>query len=124
MNLHLGHGWAWAFYLAGAVLTLLWKLVRYIRAETAKGDSIGQAAAEWFFEDSLDNTISWTTTIGAVWLFGSIWIEHVWDIGIITSVPVSNSIAFFFGGVMELLAPELAKQFARWVRSLLPGGNL
>jgi hypothetical protein len=118
------HFAAWTWYLIGAVITLLWKLVRYLRTNKRNGIPVWEAFGTWVFEDSLDNTISWTTTIGAVWVFGSIWIEKVWDIGIITSVPVHNSLAFFFGGLMELVAPEVAKQIARWIRSVLPGGNL
>jgi len=120
---HLGHGWAWAFYLAGAVLTLGWKLVRYLRHEKKNGVPAREAFAEWVLEDSVENTVSWTTTVGFVWVFGVVYIERIGFLDFINVVPVHNSIAFFFGGLMELVAPQVAKQLCSWVMAHLPGGG-
>ena len=112
----MSHKWAWFFYLLGALLTLAWKFVRYIHASKGHGDDFKKATMEWFFEDSIDNTVSWVTTIGAVWTFGAVYINRVvvfWDW--LNVIPVENSIAFFFGGLMELLAPTITKSVAGFV---------
>lgn len=122
----MSHKSAWAFYLLGAFLTLGWKLLRYVRAEKKKGRAAHDAVAEWFLEDSAENTISWTTTIGFVWVFGTLYVELRAESGVfsfINVIPLQNSIAFFLGGLMELVAPQVAKQVCAWVLARLPGGG-
>ena len=95
---------------------MAWKLIRYVRESKKHGDTTAKAIGEWFFEDSVDNTVSWVTTIGAVWVFGSIYIDRVaawWDW--MSAIPVANSIAFFFGGLMEIVAPVVVKNITKWV---------
>ena len=122
----MSHKSAWAFYLLGAALTLAWKCLRYVRAEKKKGRAAHDALAEWFLEDSMANTVSWTTTVGFVWVFGTIYVELRAESGIfsfINVIPLQNSIAFFLGGLMELVAPQVAKQLCAWVMAHLPGGG-
>lgn len=110
------HKWTWFFYLSGALLTLAWKLIRYVHISKQHGDTVRKALMEWFFEDSTDNTVSWVTTIGAVWVFGSVYIDRVvvwWDW--LNAIPVTSAIAFFFGGMMEMVAPAITKSVVGYV---------
>ena len=117
---------AWIFYLLGAFLTLVWKLIRYVRHEKRNGIPARDAIAEWFFEDSAENSVSWLVTIGFVWCFGAIYVDLRDRAGVfsfIQTVPLHNSVAFFLGGVLELVAPKAAEQICTWVISHLPGGG-
>jgi len=119
------HHWVWAWYLIGAFLTLGWKLIRYLRTEHRKGIPLWEATGTWFFEDSVENTVSWVTTISLVWTGGAVLIDLREQQGIfswINVVPLHNAIAFTFGGLMEVAAPSLAKNFVNWVISKMPGG--
>lgn len=117
---------AWIFYLLGAFLTLAWKCVRYVRAEKKKGIPMHDAVAQWFFEDSLENTTSWCTTISLVWCGGAVFIDLRENAGIfsfIQAVPMHYAIAFALGGIMELAAPAVAKNFVNWIVGKMPGGG-
>jgi hypothetical protein len=103
------HKSEWICYLIGAIVTLAWKLSRYVYFEKKSGKPAGQSVIEWFFEKSGDNLVSWGTTIGAVWVIGSVYINQIglfdWKI----PLPLDNGIAFFLGALMEMIAPSLAK---------------
>lgn len=118
---------AWVAYLAGALLTLLWKFVVEVRGDMNKNSwSIGKAVSNWFFEDSNDNRVSWFVTVGIVWTLGAIFIDLRGKGGVfsfVDTVPMHNAIAFFLGGTMEMIAPAATKQFMRWILSKLPGGG-
>lgn len=117
---------AWIFYLLGAFLTLGWKLIRYLRHQKSLGIPTSEAFKNWIFEDSVENTVSWVTTIALVWVGGAVFIDLRSESGIfsfIQAVPMHNAIAFAFGGIMELAAPEAAKNFVKWLVSKFPGGQ-
>ncbi len=117
---------AWVWYLTGALLTLLWKLIRYVRAEKKKGVAAHDAVMEWFFEDSTENASSWCTTISLVWVGGAIYItlrENGGIFSFVQVVPLHNAIAFALGGIMELAAPAIVRNFVSWVISKMPGGT-
>ena len=116
-------GFAWMFYLLGAALTLLWKMVRYVHEEKKKGRRAKDAIAQWFLEDSIENTTSWCVTIGLVWTLGAIYISLRDNAGIfnwISVIPLHNALAFSLGGLMELIAPEVAKNIMGWLVSKFP----
>jgi hypothetical protein len=115
---------AWLFYLLGAFLTLGWKFIRYVRTEKQHGRPARDAIAEWFFEDSVDNTTSWFTTVSIVWCAGAVLIDLREREGIfqwIAVVPLHIAVAFAFGGLMELAAPSIAKNLVKWIISKMPG---
>lgn len=117
------HWKEWTAYLVGAFLTLGWKLIRYVRTEKKKGIKGHDAVMEWFFEDSIENTASWVTTIGAVWVVGAVYISRITWFDWLNAVPLHVSIAFFFGGLMELVAPKMVRNIVTWVVSKVPGGT-
>lgn len=127
-----GHKWEWAAYITAALLTLAYKYLRYhwvsyrewVATEKLRqgvertGDLTGAIAwswlktsAGWFFDGSADNVTSWITTIGVVWVAGVSYINRLdWLLGDFSQkVPVHASIAFLLGGLMEMLAPAIAK---------------
>lgn len=106
----------WTSYIAGAVLTLVYKWARFVYQGCKAGKPVGQATAEWFFEPSAENAVSWTATIGGVWLLGSIYIDHAIEITGLTDLPVLDSLAFLLGSLMEFTAPAVCK----WIVSRLP----
>jgi hypothetical protein len=113
----------WVSYLLGAGLTLFYKWARYVWVGCSKKrKTIARASAEWFFEDTVSNSLSWITTVGAVWVFGAAYINRVvwlfgsWPQGI----PVDLSIAFFLGSLLEILAPAAVK----WVVAQIPVLNV
>jgi hypothetical protein len=108
----------WAFYLLGALLTLAWKLSKYIREQKAAGRPARQAIIEWFFEASAENAVSWITTIAVVWVIGDCYLRRVpflWDY--LGQWPVEKSIAFLLGSIIEIIAPNVSK----WILAKLPG---
>lgn len=107
----------WLFYILGAVLTLAWKMCRYAWIGTRNGKGLVPSLAEWFFEPSAENAVSWISTVGAVWLLGSIYIDHVILVTGLTDLPVLDSLAFLLGSLMEFTAPSVAK----WLLSKVPG---
>lgn len=114
------------FYLLGAFLTLGWKLARYVRVEKKKGIPVHDAVAQWFFEDSIENTTSWLTTISLVWCLGAVYVDLRENAGIFSfmqAIPMHYAIAFALGGIMELAAPSLAKNLVGWIISKMPGGQ-
>lgn len=107
----------WLSYLAGALLTLLYKWGKYIGEAKKRGLTTKQATQEWFFEASADNVCSWTVTVGIIWIGGSVYISRAnlgWDW--IQNVPIMCSFAFLLGALLELYAPAVA----RWILNKLP----
>lgn len=109
----------WFCYILGAVLTLIWKLGRYCYAQRKAGKSVKSAILEWFFEGTADNAVSWAATIGAVWVIGSIYINHLGIFNIALPLPLDYSIAFTLGGVMEVAAPNLGKWATQKISSII-----
>lgn len=109
----------WSWYAAGALLTLLWKLARYVYHGRKMGTSYGTLLSEWFFEASSENAISWITTIGVVWAFGALYIQNLEFQGaeILNKIPDVPAFAFLLGSLMEFGAPNAAK----WILSKMPG---
>ena len=107
---------AWAAYLIGAFLTITGKWALWCYHGKKMGHSIKQSSAEWFFESSTENAVSWTATIGGVWVLGSIYIDRAIAITGLSSLPVLDSLAFLLGSLMEFTAPAIVK----WVISKLP----
>ena len=105
-------------YLAGAVLVLALKLLFYVYNSSKFGKKWHQSLAEWFFEKSGNNAVSWVATIGIVWLIGSAYIDRIgldWILGEhlqekLQELPVINSMAFVLGCFAEYLAPSALKK--------------
>jgi hypothetical protein len=104
---------AWAWWIVGALLTLAWKLARYIYAQKKLGYSLKVSLLEWFFEDSAENAVSWITTIGAVWVLGATYIDRLTIYEVSVPLPLHNSLAFFLGGLAEFIAPNITKWITR-----------
>lgn len=119
----------WMFFIAAALLTLLMKCVKYVFHNKDEG-SIGrkkrELLAEWFFEASSENAVSWVATVGVVWCCGFLLIEKT---DLLHSVfgewikyfPLSCPIAALFGSLSELGAPDLAKKILGKLTSLKLG---
>lgn len=115
------HKSVWAFYLAGALLTLALKFYRYYRFGVKNGKSFRVSLCEWLFEASAENAFSWMTTIGIVWAVGVTYIDQVdflWS-GYLKAIPVHTSFAFLLGSLMEIAAPNAVK----WLLGKMPGGG-
>lgn len=102
---------AWVWYLAGAFIMLILKCVKSVAFEQGKGINTWVSLKSWFLENSRDNITSWATTVGVVWIIGALYIQRVnWSmIDFFNIVPVDESLAFFLGAVMEIIAPNVAK---------------
>ena len=99
----------WSAYLAGALLTLAWK---FARARLNSTQSWREFLIDWFFSPGLDNTVSWVTTVGLVWVIGVMYISRtvVWaPAGYIAGLPLHSSIAFLLGSILEFVAPNATK---------------
>ena len=107
---------AWIAYLLGAFLTVAGKWALWCYHGCKMGKSIRESSGQWFFESSTENAVSWTATIGGVWLLGSIYIDRAIIITGLSSLPVIDSLAFLLGSLMEFTAPAVVK----WVISKLP----
>lgn len=110
------HKSEWAAYLTGAVLTLLYKYLRYLYVARKNGVPARQATLEWFLEPTTENRVSWAVTVGAVWVGGSIYIDRALEVTGLSQLPVLDSVAFLLGAMMETTAPAVAK----WLASKLP----
>lgn len=104
----------WAAYISGAVLTLLSKLARYLYNGHLDGKPVKTSLIEWFFDPSRENAASWVATVGFVWVFGYLFIEHTGAIeGVFGEVfkyfPLSCPVGFLFGFAAEMAAPNFAK---------------
>jgi hypothetical protein len=109
----------WISYITGALLTLAWKLGRYVYMQRKQGVAAHTTIMDWFFEDSTDNTVSWVATIGAVWIIGSAYVSQGELLGISLSLPLDCSVAFFLGGMMEMIAPNVAKYVVQKVLGII-----
>jgi hypothetical protein len=104
----------WASYLGGALLALAYKYARYLY--TGHQSRIGwkELTWEWFFDPCKENAVSWVTTVGVVWIIGSLYIERMdWEVGgnFLKSLPVQSPVAFTLGSMMEFVAPNISKWF-------------
>lgn len=106
----------WFFYILGFSLTLLFKWVKAVYLGKKQGKTTKQVTTEWFFEPSADNASSWISTIGGVWIVGSIYINRIVSIAWLTDFPVHDSIAFFLGAIFEVTVPNIVK----WLTSKIP----
>ena len=116
--------WVWISYISAAVLTLLSKLVRYVYYGRRERKKTGRLVFEWFLERSKENAASWVTTVGFVWVFGYLFIEHAGTAeGIFGSVfkylPVACPVGFLLGSAAEMAAPN----FAKWLVGKLSSGS-
>ena len=118
------HRVEWAAYITAAVLTLVYKFCKYLydnrriwmnahgggenSGDVLKPWPMRRAVFGWFFEGSADNAVSWITTIGVVWVGGYLYLSS----SLMDSVPVHPSIAFLFGSLAEMTAPEVSKYIA------------
>lgn len=111
----------WAWYIFGAVLTLVVKWASYVYHGKQMGKSIWTSTKEWFLDATLENTASWVTSIaniGVAWTIGRIYINRMpmWDMA---SLPLDNAISFTLGVIAEIIAPNCVK----WLISKFPGGG-
>jgi len=103
---------AWLFYLLAALLTLAWKWASWCHTgKKTLQKGIWISTKEWFDITLFEDKLSWITTIGVVWIFGVIYIDRVtWAwFGWIQEIPIHEAVAFFFGSLMEFVAPAAAK---------------
>jgi hypothetical protein len=120
MNHHIGYIW----YLAGALLTLVWKWQRYCYESKGKGVPFWKASREWFELITFGSRMSWAVTIGIVWVVGSVVVEKsgaAWLFGgsILVDMPVTPPFLFLIGALAEMLCPAAAK----WICSKIPFAN-
>jgi hypothetical protein len=124
----MSKGIIWFSYILGAILTLGFKYAKYLYDGNKTGTTSAghpwewkDATVEWFFEGSIANGVSWVTTIGVVWVFGSAYITRIeWLFGdYLQSIPLDYGIAFLLGSLMELIAPAAVK----WIVSKFPFGD-
>jgi hypothetical protein len=106
----------WICYIVGAVLRLIIKLGRYLRAAYGHGQTKSQAFWDWFFSPTWENGISWLATIGFVWLGGYLYINRVETFLGIEKLPLNHPVAFLLGIAMEEYVPNISK----WLFGLLP----
>lgn len=99
----------WIAYLAAALGLLAYKYVRYLYHARRNGKTGREATLEWLFEPSVDNVVSWLTTIAVVWVVGAVYIDSVVDY--LSWVPRHPALAFLLGILAEKFAPDLAKYF-------------
>ena len=119
--------WQWFWYLAGAIVTLVWKWQRYCYEQKAPSGTSGktywQASREWFELETVGSQVSWAATIGGVWLLGTVMITKKgadWLAGgIFLGVPVMAPMSFFIGGIAEMIIPG----FTKWIVSKFGGGQ-
>ena len=111
-----GRQWAWIAYIAALLLSLAYKWARYVRTGRSLGKSIGQSSAEWCFENSLTNGVSWVTTIASFVVVGSIYIDRVILVPWFSDLPVHWSLAALLASLTEFTAPNVAK----WLLSKIP----
>ncbi len=112
----------WAWYVAGALSTLAIKWASYVYHGRKIGKSAATASREWFLEATVENAVSWTTSLANLaiaWTVGRAYINRlpVWDF--LGSLPLDNSISFLLGIVAEIAGPNAMK----WMLSRLPGGS-
>jgi hypothetical protein len=113
----VSHHSEWTAYILGALLVLLIKWGKFVYYAALKDNKhIHDATLEWFFEKTFDNITSWITTIAAVWVVGSIYIDRAISVTGLSDMPVVNSFAFLLGSLMEMTAPAIVK----WTLSKLP----
>lgn len=114
--------WQWFWYLAGAIVTLIWKWQRHCYANRS---TVGfwRASREWFELETLGSQVSWGATIGGVWLIGTTLIEKTgaaWLAGgIFMDVPVYAPLCFFIGSITEMIIPA----FTKWIVGKFGGGQ-
>jgi len=118
----------WIAYFAGAGLVLVSKLVRYLGQSKAHGSSVSGSLKEWFLEPSSNNFASWLATVGVVWVVGYLYINQLADFTGITGkvvdkIPIAAPVAFLFGCVAEIIAPNVFKWIMAALKSRLNVGN-
>jgi hypothetical protein len=104
----------WASYLGGALLALAYKYARYLHIGSRRRVGWKKLTLEWFFDPCKQNAASWVTTVGVVWIIGSLYIDRMdWDIGrnFLKTLPIQSSVAFTLGSMMEFVAPNITKRF-------------
>lgn len=111
--------WAWTAYIIAWILSLAYKWARYVRTGKSLGKSIGCSTGEWFFEASLENGVSWVTTISSVFVVGGIYIDRLIVGTWFSGIPVHWSIAALLASLTEFWAPD----FAKWLLKKVPGQN-
>ena len=125
----VSYHWQWFWYLAGALVTLVWKWQRYCYSmKTRPGDGEAQpsrnpptsfwdSSLEWWKSETLGSQVSWGATIGGVWLLGTVLITKQgaeWLAGgIFLGVPVMAPMSFFVGSLAEMIIPSFAKWIVR-----------
>jgi hypothetical protein len=113
----------WCWYLAGAILTLLWKWQRYCYESRGRGTPYWRASREWFELETVGSQVSWGATVGGVWLLGTVIITKQgadWLAGgVFMDVPVMAPVSFFIGALAEMIVPAAAK----WLVARFGGAN-
>jgi len=106
------------FYFLGAGGVLVYKLGRYLYLAPRHNQTRRKALLEWFFSPTPDNAVSWLTTIGAVWILGSLYVGSLhWGEDPQSWLPVHPAMAFTLGTLAELIAPAIAKKLVALVTS-------
>jgi len=106
-------------YFAGAISTLFFNGLRYVRLQKQAGVRTKKAVAQFFLEKTFENGAEWTTTFGVVWAGGAIIINKIdfAPLGALKGVPMHPAFLFLMGGIMEAFAPWLVGKI---VKGLFP----
>ena len=108
---------AWTAYLTSFALTLAYKYGRAVYNGRKQGKTVYAISAEWFWEASAENTVSWVATITSCLAMGGIYIDRIVEIPLLSAIPVHWAIAAFLASLTEFWAPN----FSKWLLSKLPG---
>jgi hypothetical protein len=116
----------WSYYLVGILLTLAYKLCRYVREGKARGISTSKSVLDWFFDASLDNVVSWGATIlnfTGAFVLGAIYIDKLQVPGLswLSAIPLHWAFALFLGSLTEFAIPNIAKALANKIANLIGG---
>jgi magnesium-transporting ATPase (P-type) len=118
---------AWRLYLLGALLTLIYKWVKYVHIGMKQGRTFKAATLEWFELVTVGSRASWATTIGVVWVIGTVYINRIavgsLFGGFLNNVPVFPAFAFLLGSIAEMIAPDLVKFIVSKISGITKSGD-
>lgn len=103
----------WVAYFAGAGGILILKFLRVwcLSRHSSPVETLESVLFRWIMQNDAQQTGSWVTTIGVVWMLGYFYISDPATFGL----PSHASIAFTLGTIMELVAPAVAGKLVQLV---------
>lgn len=109
----------WLFWILGAVLVAMAKLIEYCYRQDPSQVKLGRAILDYYFKGSTSAAIS-VLTIGVVWVLGAAYVDKLDFMAsqLIKTAPRHPGLAFLLGGVAEYGAPRLLdpllKKIEQW----------